>query len=396
MIAEAGDICYNSHMGGREILLCYLGRKGGGAVYSYEMAKALAATGCKVTAVISKYVENLGFWQQLPIENVIAVKTYTSKITYLVNSILFPFTQKKKIKRALGGARFDALYIPMTAYWDAKIMKCALYSQLVATLHDPVAHTGESRYNSMVKADISEADKLVVLSKEFVEFVSGKYRKPVAFIPHGRFNYYKGNFPSGDSASVSAGNDEAERGSDSDGARADAKITFLFFGRLTEYKGLRVLADAFRLCQDKMDNYSLVVAGSGKWADYEKYFAGIKNLKVLNKWFGDREVDALFRAPNVVTVLPYTDATQSGVIPIAKEYKSAVIATNTGGLKEQIEDGATGLLVSPSDAGALAGAMLRLYGDAALRARLAEAAYKGLEELNWDRLAEKLVNFIRL
>lgn len=53
---------------------------------------------------------------------------------------------------------------------------------------------------------------------------------------------------------------------------------------------------------------------------------------------------------------------------------SCVIATPTGGVVEQIEDGVTGLLASEISAPALAEALTRALTDAPLRARLSEAA----------------------
>jgi glycosyltransferase involved in cell wall biosynthesis len=50
-----------------------------------------------------------------------------------------------------------------------------------------------------------------------------------------------------------------------------------------------------------------------------------------------------------------------------------VVASGVGGLAEIVQDGRTGLAVSPGDPGALAGAVGRLAGDAALRETLAAA-----------------------
>jgi glycosyltransferase involved in cell wall biosynthesis len=52
----------------------------------------------------------------------------------------------------------------------------------------------------------------------------------------------------------------------------------------------------------------------------------------------------------------------------------AVIGTRPGGHEDMIEDGVSGLLVPAGNANALAQAMARLSGDAALRERLGAAA----------------------
>lgn len=51
----------------------------------------------------------------------------------------------------------------------------------------------------------------------------------------------------------------------------------------------------------------------------------------------DEEVESIFSGENLVAVLPYLDATQSGVVLTAMDYGVPVIATDTGGLSEQIE-----------------------------------------------------------
>ena len=52
----------------------------------------------------------------------------------------------------------------------------------------------------------------------------------------------------------------------------------------------------------------------------------------------------------------------------------AVVATNVGGVPEQIVHLETGLLVPPESAEALAESIIRLHDDSALRGRLGEAA----------------------
>ena len=51
-----------------------------------------------------------------------------------------------------------------------------------------------------------------------------------------------------------------------------------------------------------------------------------------------------------------------------------VVATDVGGTPDAVREGATGLLVPPSDPSRLAGAIARLHAEPALRAKLGTAA----------------------
>jgi glycosyltransferase involved in cell wall biosynthesis len=57
-----------------------------------------------------------------------------------------------------------------------------------------------------------------------------------------------------------------------------------------------------------------------------------------------------------------------------------VVATAVGGIPEVITSGVDGLLVEPSDPGALGAAVARLLVDASLRRRIGEAGYRTVAE----------------
>jgi glycosyltransferase involved in cell wall biosynthesis len=69
-----------------------------------------------------------------------------------------------------------------------------------------------------------------------------------------------------------------------------------------------------------------------------------------------------------------------------------VVATRVGGNPEVVEDGESGLLVEPEDAGALAAALERLASEDGLRERLArEGARRAAERFDTARVAERMV-----
>ena len=125
--------------------------------------------------------------------------------------------------------------------------------------------------------------------------------------------------------------------------------TFLFFGRIWPYKGLNYFIKAANLLAEENNKVKFIIAGKGE--NIKPYINLIQNktiFEIRNYRLSETEIDELFQKSKFV-VLPYIDATQSGVIPIAFNYKTLVISTNVGSLPEIIKDQETGLLCNPKD-----------------------------------------------
>jgi glycosyltransferase involved in cell wall biosynthesis len=80
------------------------------------------------------------------------------------------------------------------------------------------------------------------------------------------------------------------------------------------------------------------------------------------------------------------------------EYLAAglpVVAPRVGGIADRLHDGVDSVLVDPGDVDGLADAVRRLRDDAALRARLGEAARAAaLDHWSWDRSVELLLTAV--
>jgi glycosyltransferase involved in cell wall biosynthesis len=166
--------------------------------------------------------------------------------------------------------------------------------------------------------------------------------------------------------------------------------TFLFFGRIESYKGLAFFLKAGTLLVQRGFSPRLIVAGTG--SDLEHHRAEISKMpwvELLDRRIDADEIPDLF-ARSSAAVLPYTDATQSGVAAMAFGFGRPVISTNVGGLPDVVCDGYNGLLVPPNDAEALAEAMSRLIASQGLRESLTSgaSAYGGTE-LSWDSIARR-------
>jgi glycosyltransferase involved in cell wall biosynthesis len=81
-----------------------------------------------------------------------------------------------------------------------------------------------------------------------------------------------------------------------------------------------------------------------------------------NAYVPNDEMARYFSACDVV-VMPYLEATQSGVAQLAIGFEKPMIATSVGGMAETIHDGQTGLIVPPSDVAALSAAILRYFNE---------------------------------
>lgn len=122
----------------------------------------------------------------------------------------------------------------------------------------------------------------------------------------------------------------------------------LFFGRIEAYKGLEYLLTAFTgLNSGCLPESKLLVAGTG---DLSKIWPGQlpPNVELRNRLIADAEALDLFQRCSLV-VLPYIDATQSGLIASAYFFQKPVLVSRSGALPEYVRDGETGFIVEPGN-----------------------------------------------
>lgn len=159
---------------------------------------------------------------------------------------------------------------------------------------------------------------------------------------------------------------------------AEDPSSVLFFGRIWPYKGLEYLLRAEPLITERVPDARFVIAGEGEdLAPYRAMMRDPSRFAVHNQ-FVSFERRALLFDQAAVVVLPYVEASQSGVVPIAYEHEKPVVATAVGGLPEAVEDGRTGLIVPPRDERALADAVVALLQDPGRRRAMGAAGRRKL------------------
>ena len=272
----------------------------------------------------------------------------------------------RSIVRAVDRFSPDVWHVQQGHLWFNLAMPLLGRRPTVVTVHDHAVHSGDldSAKTPQRVMDIAfrRADHLITHThfvKAGLRSRAGLGRRPITVVPH--------HVP----------------GAVDPPREMPPRPTVLFLGRIWPYKGLEVLLRAQPLVSRAVADARFVVAGrSDRWPSYERQIVDRSRFELHPTFVTDTQRDELLRTATVVA-LPYTDATQSGVIPLAYRFGRPVVASSVGGIPEQVDVMRTGLLVPPGDHIALADALVRILADPSLAASLSRnAAAKAAGDLS--------------
>lgn len=243
----------------------------------------------------------------------------------------------------------------------------------VQTIHDTTSHSGEEmlrkRLNRWLQTRL--ADRLILHSEFCREDLIGKTGLPaniMGVVPFGPVSMGEGS------------------------GIAEDPMRILFFGRMARYKGLDCLMRAFSLLRQECPEARLTVAGSGPLPFDARLYADDDGVRILNRYIPNAELAELIQEAAVV-VMPYLDATQSGVAMTAFAYGKPVVASRVGGLPEVVRHGETGLLVPPADAEALSQALRGILCNQDMRRSMAQNVRRVCAtEFSWDVSARRTLS----
>lgn len=171
---------------------------------------------------------------------------------------------------------------------------------------------------------------------------------------------------------------------------SDARVAGVI-ARLTEQKGHRYLFEALASVP-ALSNVHLLVVGGGERRDALGRDVSAKGLSSRVHFLGPRRDLGNLLAAMDVFVLPSLWEGLPLSMVLAMGAGVPVVATRVAGIPEVVDDGRTGLLVPPRDAGALGEALARVCSDAQLRARIGAAARAAvLPRFGIDRYVDSIV-----
>ncbi|MFR2711573.1 glycosyltransferase family 4 protein [Frisingicoccus sp.] len=255
--------------------------------------------------------------------------------THLVDCPKRPGIEKKtfdikelhRIIKWIKSEQFDVIFFETLHVWNLAIMLCCHKKTVIfQMIHDVIPHQGDKQAKSvdlMNKAVCKLADFIVLCNQKYIMKVTEIYGVPqnrVRFVDMWR------RFPKYTEPSYSK--------------RA------LFFGRMNPYKGVDNLLEIARECPEiQFDVVGRVEPQVQEQVDELKT---LPNVTMNNEYVTDAEMAEAFIKADWI-VLPYSSATQSGVVIDGYRYGRPSIAFSVGAITEQINDGVSGFLIPEAD-----------------------------------------------
>ncbi len=284
----------------------------------------------------------------------------------------------------------DIVHYQMYFYWPIDLFFFRILAKsgakLVITAHDVLPHTAKAFHLGAMRMLYKPVHHVIahdIYCKNLLMDSLCVPESKVSIVPMGNFSIFEDD--------EVQNQDQARKKM---GIPLDAKV-ILYFGVITERKGVPYLIQAFPSVLEHVPNAYLIVAGlphNINWSDYESLINSMgitKRTLVLPKHVSIQEVKHLFLCSDVVC-LPYLGVYQSGVLQVAYAFEKPVVATTVGGLPNVVDDGKSGFLVPPGDPKAIADALIRILQDSELQARMA-SYIKHLNETiySWESIAQK-------
>lgn len=170
-----------------------------------------------------------------------------------------------------------------------------------------------------------------------------------------------------------------------------AAPTLVFVGRLRRYKGLDWVLRALPAVLARVPGLRLEVIGDGPWQEALVRQARAAGLADAVRFHGFLPFAAKVRHLREAWALVQPSPKEGWGLTVieAGACGTAVVAADSPGLRDSVRRGETGLLVPYGDDAALADALVRVLGDAALRERLAAAGVRWAAGFRWDECARR-------
>ena len=164
-------------------------------------------------------------------------------------------------------------------------------------------------------------------------------------------------------------------------------------GRIDKYKGIDVFLDIIAMLEDELD-CDFLLAGYGDLSPYDEKIKKLKKLNVVNRFLSDDEIDEMLLS-SYILVLPYIDASQSGMLPVAYYNACPVIVSDVGGLPEMVKHAETGFISPSKDVSIYIKYIKLVVADSELRSSLSKNCFEFYRDyLQWEKIIPDVASYI--
>ena len=159
-------------------------------------------------------------------------------------------------------------------------------------------------------------------------------------------------------------------------------VKVLYVGRLEHRKGFDVLIQAIQPIVRMFPNIHFDICGSGEMFEKAKSELSKKfPSKIIFHGYQDRHKLDSFYSNCDIFVAPSRYESFGLIYLEAMKFSKPVVACNSGGTPEVVQNGVSGILVKPGNADLLSKAVLLLAKDPALRKKMGETGRARLEKI---------------
>lgn len=306
----------------------------------------------------------------ISIPNQKSLITYKSAFSFILNTLfILPFYSLVLLPKIVKNYRI--LYLPYFHLWNLPFILLfrLLGRDVILTVHDGILHKGENGFllQQYSNLNIRLSSKLIFLTNYVKVNVEKtlKLIKTSIIVPHGLI----------ETISLVDSPSKINRGKN-----------ILFIGRISPYKGVELLAEVIEDIRDKIDK--CIIAGK---SIYELKIKDTDKLKIQDKYLSDIEIGGLLNWADIL-VLPYLEATQSGVITLGISSELPMVCTNVGGFNEQLDQDEC-IWVEPNK-DSLKKGLVHLIENQSQRDYLIKKMHKKKLSLKWDTISLQIFKFL--
>lgn len=256
------------------------------------------------------------------------------------------------------------------------------HTTTIGLIHNIIPHEKRFGDKKLSGLFVDQMDGFITMSQSVAGDLSTFTQKPIILTPHPLYN----NF----------GNSISKREARKNLGLLDSDKILLFFGIIRKYKGLDILLKAMANNHVKKLDVKLIVAGEfyEDEAEYRKIIHenSLETQVILvNSFIPNNQVSNYFCAADLV-VLPYRNATQSGVTQIAYHFEKPMLITNVGGLQEIVTNKFSGLVVNPNPT-EIADSIVDFYKSDSEQ-KLIQGVKTEKQKYSWETMVDKFQQLI--